>query len=212
MKFFICLISALVMSLPVFAHEATKESEQYFSSNWYFLIEGSHYTENDDRGVGDGSGIRYGGGIQFNKIFGLELAIDHVPEYEASYEFDDVSRRAGKYVDKAENHVYSSLLCTFRVPIDETVDFVWKLGLSSYRYDLFMEFENDHRTNNGEDESNRSILGYKKDESGVTLAGSVGVEFPFGRSENLSVEVSLTRLLGDDSAGASLNAGLKFSF
>lgn len=211
MKSYICLISTLVISLPLFAHDANKESEQYFQSNWYFLLEGSQYTENDDRGVGEGYGIRYGGGIQFNKIFGLELTIDHVPEYEVSYE-DVVSRPAGKYVNKAENHINSSLLCTFRVPIDETVDFVWKLGLSSYRYDLFMEFVYDHRTNNGEDESNRSILGYKKDESGITLAGSVGVEFPIGGSENLSVEVSLTRLLGDDSAGASLNAGLKFSF
>jgi len=211
MKSYICLISALIMSLPLFANDATRDTERYFQSNWYFLLMGSHYTENDDRGVGDGFGIRYGGGIQFNKFFGLELAINDVPEFEASDKYV-VSRLPGKHVDKAENHVYSSLLCTFRVPINETADFVWKLGLSSYRYDLFIEFVHDLQTNNGEDEANRSTLGYKKDESGVTFAGSVGVELPFGEIENLSVEVSLTRLLGDDSAGASLNAGLKFSF
>ena len=199
----------ITLSLPAQAEDP--------NPSWYFLFGSSYYAENDDRGVGDGLGMRFGGGVQFNDTIALEVTIDSVPEYEASYQFDDdVSRLLGEYVIKSENHIFASLMCAISIPIDDRVKFTGKIGLSAYRYDLIMEsqiYGLERPPINPVDYYDESfVLGYNQDENGVTLAGSAGVEIPFGESDNLSVQVSLTRLFGDDSAGASLNVGLKSTF
>lgn len=223
MKYFFSLLIILIAPLTLCAEEAnqTKEANEpakvdsmagfkkimpdYFKTKWYFLGGSSFFAENDDRGVGEGTGVSFGGGIQFNRSIGLELVINQVPEYQTRNVFDNVRRLPGKHVIQADNHTYSSLMWTASIPIDRNVRFVGKLGLSAYRYDSFVEFEE-------ADEDNGLVLGYKQKENGLTLAGSVGVEFPFIGNDDLSVEVTVGRLFGDDSAGAALNAGLKYTF
>ena len=223
MKYFLSLLIILIAPLTLCAEEAnqTEEADEptkvhpmagfkkimpdYYKAKWYFLGGSSFFAENDDRGVGEGTGVSFGGGIQFNGYMGLELVINQVPEYQSSTVFDNVRRLPGKHVIRADNHIYSSLMGTLKISIDRNVRFVGKLGLSAYRYDSFVEFEE-------ADEDNGLVLGYKQKENGLTLAGSVGVEFPFIGSDDLSVEVNAGRLFGDDSAGAALNAGLKYTF
>ncbi len=223
MNYFFSLLIFLIAPLTLCAEEANQSKEanepakvdsmagfkkimpDYFKTKWYFLGGSSFFAENDDRGVGEGTGVSFGGGIQFNRSIGLELVINQVPEYQTRNVFDNVRRLPGKHVIQADNHTYSSLMWTASIPIDRNVRFVGKLGLSAYRYDSFVEFEE-------ADEDNVLVLGYKQKENGLTLAGSVGVEFPFIGNDDLSVEVTVGRLFGDDSAGAALNAGLKYTF
>ena len=223
MKYFLSLLIILIAPLTLCAEETnqTKEANKpakvdpmagfkkimpdYFKTKWYFLGGSSFFAENDDRGVGEGTGVSFGGGIQFNWSLGLELVINQVPEYQIRNVFNNVRRLPGKHVIQADNHIYSSLMGTARLSIDRNVRFVGKLGLSAYRYDSFVEFEE-------ADKDNGLVLGYKQKENGLTLAGSVGVEFPLIGYYDLSVEVTIGRLFGDDSAGAALNAGLKYTF
>lgn len=223
MKYLLSLLVILIAPLTLYAEEEEKtegsdegatvvyissvkiKHVSFFRTEWYFLGGSSFFVDNDDRGVGEGAGLSFGGGVQFNGAVGLELVINQVPEYQTNYAFDNVRRLPGKHVIQADNHTYSSLMGTVRFPIDRNVLFIGKLGFSAYRYDSIIEFE-------GADEENNLLLGYKQKESGLTLAGSVGVEIPFMNSEDLSVEITLGRLFGNDSAGGALNAGLKYTF
>ena len=183
----------LLISIPILAVEEI---------DWYVFGGISTYQEDSDTLVGNGIGIRLGVGVQLTENFGLECIFDQTPALDEDVFINILEDEYGSFQSydfEYWGNTYFSILGTFSAPINESVSWIAKAGMTSYEAEI----------EKGDAETFYYIYDFSFVENGTAAVASAGVVIE--TNEKSSFEISLTKVFGDWGA-LSFNGSWRYQF
>ena len=198
MKILTCGMVLLLIAAP---------SVQAVEKPWYVSIGLSSFTENESAGVGEGIGIPLAIGRDINKQFGIEFQIDVAPSAnEMSYvkRIDaDLFALATNYDVDSPGILYTSLSGKYTRPLNNTFNFVLKIGLTHFDDWAEVRVETEHGLTKTVPVSN--------DKGRISLI-SVGVEFALDQNWNRPISLAFTQYFGSAHDAFNVSVGLMFKW
>lgn len=175
----------------------------------------THFRENIDASVGEGAHIRFAGGAQYNKWFGLECYGEVTPAIAPGTVLDDLKKNINQRILSSSistrSNTYVGVVGKFSVELMRDVSFFAKVGVAKYEaHQITAELKLDDPADNVLFRYVRLVGGAE----GYTPVASIGYEvpIPYRDSKKTSAEVSLTQLFDDKVRHLSLNASVKYTF
>ena len=191
-RFFFCFL--LLVSFPALADEEFE---------WYLFGGLSTFKEDFNRYIGGDLGSRFGAGLQFNKLFGIECFVDRAPALDKDAIIDEVvyqhiGDNPYSYDLNYRGNLYFSILGTASVPVSQNSSWILKAGIARYDVEWKKAEFNwtwTYTTLWGTTTTYHETRDFAIKDTGSDAILSTG--FVINTKGNSSVEVSITQKFGD---------------